>query len=102
LQLDPLNEFIGVNSSLLNGFYSLELKQQHLENLPDQLNEIYRKDILFDDKFDLQNNEAMYCTEFIRFCIMKATGDMEYFPLEHRNNLSYITIGNILSKASEI
>jgi len=102
LRLDPLAHFIDKQRASVYGLFSLNIESQELENLPHVFKKTLEKRIQFDDDFDLNTQDAMYCTEFIRYCFNSATNNKDFFQTEFRKDQSYITIGNIISKATEL
>ena len=65
IRRDPFELFCNPYENRGFGIYRYELSENHLNRFMDAAKEYYKKEVIFDMKFDLSTDDKMYCTEYI-------------------------------------
>jgi hypothetical protein len=73
IRFDPLSEFCNPRKNTAWGIYRYDLSTREVNNIRLLMNEWIQKRIVFDRRFDLETEDAMYCTEMISKLLFKAT-----------------------------
>ena len=77
------------------GICKLNLKDAHIEKLHLILDSLYRKQIPFDMKFDLQSDDRLYCAEMVYKSIQNATQNDSFFQITDHKGFKFVSTDNI-------
>jgi len=95
LRKDLLIDFCNpryVHSFAIYRFDLNETKEKILDSLATTF---YESGIVFDLKFDLSTDTAMYCTEFVYKLLQRASNQKDYIITNKVNGITYVPIDNL-------
>ncbi len=77
------------------GIFSFDLDKKQKVNLDSIIKSWYKKEIMFDMKFDLATNDRLYCAEFVSKAVEQATDKDIYFTTNKLNTFEYLAVDNL-------
>ncbi len=94
IRRESFQSFCNPKQNIGFGIFRFHLNQVEKKSI-DSLTNIYYKDkIPFDLDFNLETNNAFYCSEFIYKTVNKST-HVDYIPTSHLGDFKYVAIDNL-------
>lgn len=95
LIVEPLHRFWNKDICFEGAVYRLDFDVLQKESISKVIQNNLTKDLMFDAKFDMDEHQQVYCSEWIRDMVVESTGDSSYFPLSMAGNFRYIAPDNL-------
>lgn len=95
LKKESLVNFCNSKISRAFAIYRYDLTTDQKQKLSQLVKESYTKKLEFDKQFDIETDDAMYCSEFIYKVITKATDSRNYLSTTDLKGIKYIAIDNL-------
>ena len=95
LRKDLLENFCSPADVHAFGIYRSDLNPTQIKKIISGAGNHYISGLEFDTKFDLADDDKMYCTEFIYKIFINAAGDQKYISLSTLGNKVYVSCDNL-------
>ena len=79
IKYDPIDSFINPKENLSCGWFRYDLSPIETTALIETLDSFHRRHVHFDRRFDLQEDDSMYCSEMLAKALQKATNNRMTF-----------------------
>ena len=101
-RIEPLRHFISGDRARQFGIYRLNISDEVKSKIETYISSINETNILFDDKFDLSTDSALYCSELIYKCIREATNDDACFTTSEAGSKRYVSFDDLIRNAEQL
>lgn len=98
IRRDSLSRFIGPYDNTGYGVYRYKLSKNQVGKLHDLCVRYFKEKRRFDPHFDLETDNALYCTEFVYKAMIEVTGDKKYLETTQMANFSFVSVDNLFLK----
>lgn len=95
IRRDRLSFFCNPYENRGFGVFRYPVREREVKDILITAREFYKKEISFDNSFNLQSDDKMYCSEFVAKVIEQATSGSIHIPTTQLNNFSFIAIDNL-------
>ena len=95
LRKDELLHYCNKKATIEVSFYRYNLSESQLLKVAELLKGLYKEQIIFDKNFDLEEDECLYHTEFVRHVLISVTDNNELIPVSSFLGKKYISIDNL-------
>jgi hypothetical protein len=95
LRRDKLEEFCNPRDVHAFGIYRSDLNSDQIKTIMDNVAAFYKSELEFDTKFDLTNDDKMYCTEFIYKIFCSLPGNQNYISLSTVGGKEYVACDDV-------
>ncbi len=97
LRRDPFELFCNPYENRGFGIYRYKLSPAENKSLCETVRQFYKKQVMFDLKFDLSTDDRMYCSEFVYKSVARATRDSIVIPVTVFANKRFVTIDDLFT-----
>ena len=89
--------FTFLNPEDVSGFavYRYQLPSRQIHSMDSIARQYYREKRMFDMKFDLDDDERLYCAEFVYKVLLYATGNLEIVNLSRQGEKLYVGVDDL-------
>jgi Permuted papain-like amidase enzyme, YaeF/YiiX, C92 family len=93
----PLDTFCSPNRSIRFGIFRFNINAAELSSFAAAVRKYYAQGLTFDRKFDLDNDDQMYCSEMIMKSLKQATANRLKFEVveQKEQNFRYFPLDNL-------
>ena len=95
IRKDPIRVFADPQNNRGMGLYRFQLTPADHSSLMNTIHNFYNCGVRFDEKFDLQSDDRMYCAEFVYKSLLIASKGTLRFHISHINNFSFIGVDDL-------
>lgn len=95
LRKDELLHYCNKKATIEVSFYRYKLSENEILKVAELLKTLHQKQIIFDVNFDLEEDECLYHTEFVRYVLISATSNSDIVPVSSFLGRKYISIDNL-------
>lgn len=95
IKREPIEQFCSQDIANNFGIYRTDIDSRGLQVVDSLLKYYFLSKLAFDTGYDLNTDDAMYCTEFVYKVITKASGNENYLTLSQLTGFTYIACDNL-------
>ena len=77
------------------GIFRYEMGEEQIAAADQSARKLFADEVRFDLKFDIEDEEELYCAEFIYKIVTDATSDKNFISLSHIKNKAYVAIDDL-------
>ena len=92
MRKERIESFCNANQSNAFGIYRTD---QIAKNIDSLTTDYFEKQVVFDDKFNLETDDEMYCTELVYKVLREVSGKNNFLPLTTISGTQYISCADI-------
>ena len=92
IRLEPLASFCNKSDNSSIAVYRSGVDPMKIDSV---IMDFFSKGISFDNDFDLNSDQQMYCTELVYKVLTTANGNKKFINLSHGNGIDYVACDNL-------